>query len=365
MTRINITREELYNRVWSKPMTKVAPEFHLSDKGLGKICKKHDIPIPYAGYWARLYNGHTPPKTKIKGDLTTKIEIYVDEKKNTTNVTKNKSKLNEISKIKLELHKIKLKLNRNLEPSESINKYINKFKLDKYKPYQQKFLTYDNLHLSKANLSRATKILSYIEQMTKHFDGKLEYEKSSLIVSIWEQRFEITLQENPKKIITGKHIEGESFWQREVIEFVYEETNQFSLHICHCEDMPRSSYNDTETQEIEDILPNFFIQLYKYKEHHAKAIKQRKYEELKRESERKAWRQESLLDQEYNEKIRHLYEQMEKWEKADRVRRYISAFTKTALKHKNKISDIHKLNDYIRFINKYALKLDPISEYFK
>ncbi len=52
-----ITRPELYELVWSKPMTRVAEDFGLSDQGLAKICAKHSIPRPPRGYWAKLAAG--------------------------------------------------------------------------------------------------------------------------------------------------------------------------------------------------------------------------------------------------------------------------------------------------------------------
>jgi hypothetical protein len=42
-------RTELYDLVWSKPMIHLAKEFGLSDVGLRKNCKKHDIPTPPLG----------------------------------------------------------------------------------------------------------------------------------------------------------------------------------------------------------------------------------------------------------------------------------------------------------------------------
>ncbi len=44
------TRAEFYELVWSRPMTKVAEDFGLSDQGLAKICAKHSIPRPPRGY---------------------------------------------------------------------------------------------------------------------------------------------------------------------------------------------------------------------------------------------------------------------------------------------------------------------------
>ena len=41
---IKLTREELYEKVWSMPATKLAKEFEIPDVALGKRCKKLDIP---------------------------------------------------------------------------------------------------------------------------------------------------------------------------------------------------------------------------------------------------------------------------------------------------------------------------------
>jgi hypothetical protein len=54
---IRLTREELYDRVWSEPVSALAKRFGLSDVGLKKICKRHDIPTPGLGYWAKLAHG--------------------------------------------------------------------------------------------------------------------------------------------------------------------------------------------------------------------------------------------------------------------------------------------------------------------
>jgi len=53
MTR-NLTREELYELVWSKPMTHVAKELGVSDVMVGKLCREKMVPKPPRGYWANL-----------------------------------------------------------------------------------------------------------------------------------------------------------------------------------------------------------------------------------------------------------------------------------------------------------------------
>lgn len=53
-----MTRLELYERVWSAPMRKLAPEFGVSDMALAQLCRKHAVPAPPRGYWAKLAAGH-------------------------------------------------------------------------------------------------------------------------------------------------------------------------------------------------------------------------------------------------------------------------------------------------------------------
>jgi hypothetical protein len=59
------TREEFYELVWSKPMTELAREFAMSDVALHKICRKHDIPNPPLGWWAKQRAGKKVRRTTL------------------------------------------------------------------------------------------------------------------------------------------------------------------------------------------------------------------------------------------------------------------------------------------------------------
>ena len=43
---ITIHRDTLYNKVWEIPVSRLAPEFGISDVGLKKICIKLNVPTP-------------------------------------------------------------------------------------------------------------------------------------------------------------------------------------------------------------------------------------------------------------------------------------------------------------------------------
>lgn len=52
-----INREELYDMVWSRPVSQVAKELNISDIAVRKRCIRLNIPMPERGYWSKRNNG--------------------------------------------------------------------------------------------------------------------------------------------------------------------------------------------------------------------------------------------------------------------------------------------------------------------
>lgn len=48
-----MTREELYEQVWSQPMRTLAASMGISDVALAKRCRTANVPVPPRGWWAR------------------------------------------------------------------------------------------------------------------------------------------------------------------------------------------------------------------------------------------------------------------------------------------------------------------------
>ena len=64
-TPITLSREVLYELVWSKPMVELAKDFDISDVALAKRCRRLGIPVPGRGYWARVDAGQQPYRSKL------------------------------------------------------------------------------------------------------------------------------------------------------------------------------------------------------------------------------------------------------------------------------------------------------------
>jgi hypothetical protein len=55
-----ISREALYDLVWSEPMLRVASRFGVSSSYMARVCRALNVPKPALGYWAKVAVGQTP-----------------------------------------------------------------------------------------------------------------------------------------------------------------------------------------------------------------------------------------------------------------------------------------------------------------
>lgn len=60
-----LSREELYDLVWSTPMASLAIELGISDVALKKRCRRQSIPTPGRGYWAKVEAGKKVARPKL------------------------------------------------------------------------------------------------------------------------------------------------------------------------------------------------------------------------------------------------------------------------------------------------------------
>src|SRR5271155_470377 len=75
---VRLTREELYEKMWSRPAIALAEEFGISGRGLGKICSRFEIPVPPRGYWTKLAAGKRVTRIRLstaKSDVPSEISI--------------------------------------------------------------------------------------------------------------------------------------------------------------------------------------------------------------------------------------------------------------------------------------------------
>lgn len=88
MNTSELSRKELHEIVWSKPISKLTQEYALSNDGIKKLCKQFDIPIPDRSYWSKLKFNKPVKKIELTPifDGSDKIIIALREKGNPINL---------------------------------------------------------------------------------------------------------------------------------------------------------------------------------------------------------------------------------------------------------------------------------------
>jgi hypothetical protein len=79
--KITIQREQLYNELWSTPMKQVQERYGVTYHRLCVACKKHNIPRPPSGYWAKIESGKKVKQSPLPESDTPVIEFWTEQKK--------------------------------------------------------------------------------------------------------------------------------------------------------------------------------------------------------------------------------------------------------------------------------------------
>ena len=62
-----ISRRELFDRAWSKPMTTNATDLGTSASTLAALARRLGLPLPRSGHWMKKEVGKEPPTPEIPG----------------------------------------------------------------------------------------------------------------------------------------------------------------------------------------------------------------------------------------------------------------------------------------------------------
>jgi len=83
MKSLNLTREEIYDLVWEKPVSHLAEELGVKPSELRGYCVKFEIPLPEQGHWSRVQFGKEVTKTPLPPASVNELseEIVIEEKK--------------------------------------------------------------------------------------------------------------------------------------------------------------------------------------------------------------------------------------------------------------------------------------------
>ncbi len=358
-TRIRLTRADLYEKVWATPMRILAKEFGMSDVGLAKVCRKHNVPVPPVGYWRRKETGYkvTLPLLPVAKDGAEHLDIYVRERlcpefeELTRQVPPQVIVTPEIS------HPLALRSQRLLERG---------------KTNQRRLLTSKNgalahILVSGEQVPRALKILNALFLALEERGQSASWPKEEgalLAVSIDGEAVRFSLSEVTDSLA---HVltpaEAKHPWSAPKHD--YKLTGRLQLQISNLPAFMgpiRRTWADGKQQRIEGCIGDFIIGLSVA----AAAIKKHKQEMEEREQrwaeERKQEEDERRKAEEHKRKAEFVTELIGNWEEAARLRQFIKAIEERTSQSDfsdDEKGDIQQVADWTR---EYADSLDPLSD---
>lgn len=351
-----ISRQELYDLVWSKPMTALAKEYNISDNGLRKICKKLDIPLPQLGHWQKLQFGKKvkiiPLPKDFKGEEIITLNKRKEGKTNDNNVISEYHKL---------LKQITADTSLSFDVPDSLtnpDKLIIEAKENLASIAKGKYATYrgitttsnDIISISVApkNCSRALRIMDKIIKLLKLRGHNVIVKENTTYAVVKGEEIKIRLREKLKKVVT-KH--EKYSWNN--TDYVPTDILSFKI-----DEYPEKEFNDTIKLNLEEQLPKILTKLELVSEKLKKDREER--ENWHREYTKKLEAEEAIKKRKTTEieNFKKLLEESERCKKAVDMRNYIKQIENNAVKDNN-LSE--ELTNWINWAKNKADWYDPIT----
>ncbi|TYB78105.1 hypothetical protein ES676_02520 [Bizionia saleffrena] len=351
-----LTREELYNLVWCKPLSKIMEEYSITNSSLKHICKKNDIPLPKNGHWQKLKFNKKVTVTPLSKSIKENGAISFQKEQGVL------SELNilvrEIKNDKLLPLKVSDKLTKPdmlvIEAMEGIKngEIANDWDYKRfYRTSQEVF----NIFVHKDTINRALNFSDALIKLFRKRGHEIEvktgeaYNENGTRLIVDGEAYKVCVRETRKRIkVKSEH--------SSYLRTSYVPTGILTLRI---EDLYGHQWSDSVNKKIEDKLPNILA----YLELRAKKDK-------KERIERKAWRLEYERKRKIEEELVakrkdeldvfiSVINQSSRWQKSMDLRNYVETVKVNAVKN-NKLTD--ELQKWLKWINDKADWYDPLIE---
>ncbi len=323
--KVKLTREELYDLVWSKPFTTLVKEYAYSDNGLRKICKKHNIPTPKGGHWAKLKHSKRSHKISLPKADNVIIELALKTGDENKSIHSN----SEFAKIKNELLQSKISFavpERLSSPHPLVKKANDILKTRKTGWFGPGYdIIYSKgeciaTEVTKENIPRALRIWDTLIKLLLQRGHKISKTKDSEFL-IYEEEFTIRVREILKRVMVK-----ERNWERN------ERVGSGILSIKIDSIYPEKEWRDQKSKTLEDQLLNVLAKLEQlaHKEKRERIERQAYWKKMEEKEAKEKQRQERITV-ELNG-FKNLFDTATRWHKSQYLRNYIKEFEEYAIK---------------------------------
>ena len=364
-----LTRNDLYERVWSTPMRKLASEFGVSDVGLATICRKNGIPLPGMGYWRLVETDHAPerkPLPVIQPGESEAIAITAREPKPYD--LPRKTDLGVVPKVEVRgdreiTHPLVVRTKRVFQPTSK----------DDRGAVVPKVVKAPHIRVSAGALPRALRILDALFCALERQGYSMGWETSpdakvKILVDGEEISFGIMeiFSRKPHTPTPDEIARRKKNLYVYAPNWNYVPTGELRLSIEH---LPyelrhiRSSWSDGKTRRVENCLGELVAIL----PHVAKALKlireENERERLRREEERKQAEEERRRQEEYDRKAKVAGEFLRRWKESKVFRDLAAAIEEKAESSLVQDGQKQEILAIAQWIARHADNMNPLADF--
>lgn len=379
--QVVVSRDDLYEQVWSTPMRTLAQTYGLSDVGLAKTCTRLKVPVPGRGYWAKKAAGHTvrrkplpslPPnagesqRQAIFGPRPTPVEPLavsgpVAEQ---TAFEARPENLIVVSDTLRSTHPLVRKTAEILKPS---GPHETGYLVD----YQQPHL---DVSVTRNLLNRALRIMDAVVKAFEERGWKVSLDSGSgydrhrkTYVTVLGHRIAFGIREPLRKIKNepAKPVRGYDGRMYTPYQTKYRDEPSGRLALVIRQSWGRDvrkSWDESESRRLEDRLNEFVVGIV------AEAVRE---EEIRREAQERQRvlqeaeerrRAEERKQEEEASRIKALEEQADNWAKSVRITAYLEAVRTAAGPEGSGIEPSTEFDGWLQWAEEYARKINPLNE---
>lgn len=366
---ITVNRNELYEQVWSEPVSRLAPKYGISDVGLKKICRKLNVPTPPLGYWTKIQHNIRVEKTPLPRLEHGEPHIHTIQKSDLN--SKDDFEFSaEAKEIISKFGPIKVP-ERLSAPHPLVRKTrdaLSKAKSDKYGVLQNWRKKHLNVRVSARLLNRALRIMNrlirFLEKQGFEVSIGSAHESTGMYVIIFEEKVKFFIQEKSLRkdhVPTEKEKEELKRWHYAHFEkYDYKPSGKLTLQIdSWSASTVRKKWSDGKIQRVENFLTDFAINAVKVADIRRSDRIEREEQWRQQEEERRRQDEMNRLRQIEEERLRDLENQTDRWFKSNQLREYISAVENAASERGISIND-EPLKRWLQWAKNHANRFDPL-----
>ncbi len=347
-----MNRIELYNLVWSKPLTTIEQELNVKIQDIKNACIKYQIPLPENGHWSKLkHNKHQPtPKLTPLEDKALSDSENVFELQN-----KDISPLKRINLKKAEIEndkRLNLVVKQNQKSFDSdVQLLINDFKNRDNRWHRDEGTIYSSSHLfpisvAESSLKRTFSILDTLFKALKIRGHKIEINNSHTLI-ISGEPIHLRLREKRLRYVK-EHLSYGDYHGLKPTGTLY-----FIVGGTYGDVFLSDSENVKIESKISHLIAQLEILAEKKAVERIKRDERHRIYELQKEEED---RQKKLYALE-KKKVEELFINSENWLKSTNLRNYIHALEQNAIQSNSLTEEVQ---DYIQWATLQADNLDPL-----